>query len=254
MLMTFTLPNGKKVAVKEFLYKHIRGLQLQGDCISSKLKYIEDFIITQNLNVIEQFITLLLLRKKCIKPTTALYIDDADKEVHIDYILESFEDNISIKEKVNSGSIQLTLDYPSKFCINTTHLLSVIREIKIEDQRIIVDSLPEHEFLQVIDKLPAEILNVVDNFVTNNQKAFVFPLLSGRSNLYDINFLDPSPFVFIDTLFSCIDENSYREYLFILSKRIGDVEFIINSPFVDILDYLELYKRECEEENKKLKN
>ena len=68
-----------------------------------------------------------------------------------------------------------------------------------------------------------------------------------------LNFLTPSPFQFIDTVFNCIDENSYREYLYILSKRIKDVQFLINSTMADILDYLELYRRECEDESDKLK-
>ena len=53
-------------------------------------------------------------------------------------------------------------------------------------------------------------------------------------------------------MFSGLDENTYREYLFILSRRIPDVNFLVNSTLVDILDYLELYKRECDEENEKL--
>ena len=254
MHITVTLPSGKEVVVKEFLYKHIRELLFQNNSLENKLKYLEGFIVTQNLNVIEKFITLLILREKCIKPTAMLSIDKVDKEVSIGYILESFEETVNIREEINTGDIQLTLDYPSKFCINTNNLLSVIREIKIEDQYIIMDTLPEDEFLQVINKLPAEILSIVDSFVTGKQEAFVFPLLRGRHSSYNINLLDPSPFVFLDSLFTCIDENSYREYLFVLSKRIRDVEFLINSSLIDILDYLELYKRECEDENEKLKN
>ena len=254
MLITVTLPSGKEVVVKEFLYKHIRELLFQNNSLENKLKYLEGFIVTQNLNVIEKFIALLILREKCIKPTAMLSIDKVDKEVSIGYILESFEETVNIREKISVGDIQLTLDYPSKFCINTNNLLSIIREIKIEDQYVIMDTLPEDEFLQVINKLPAEILSTVDSFVTSKQEAFVLPLLSGRHNSYNINLLDPSPFVFIDSLFTCIDENSYREHLFILSKRIGDVEFLTNSSLIDILDYLELYKRECEDENEKLKN
>ena len=254
MSIALTLPNGKKVVVKEFLYKHIRKLILQGDCLSSKLDFLEGFILTQNLNAVEKFITLLMLRKKCVKPTAALHIDNTDKEIQIDYILESFQETVSIREEINTGNIQLILDYPSKFCISTNNLLSIIRGIKIEDQHITMDDLPENEFLQVIDKLPAETLNVVDNFVTSKQGAFMFPLLRGRESSPSINFLDPSPFVFLDSLFTCMDENNYREYLFVLSKRVRDVEFLTNSSLTDILDYLELYKRECEDESKKSKS
>ena len=70
--MLITLPTGKEVAVKEFLYKHIRELLFQNNSLENKLKYLEGFIVTQNLNVIEKFIALLILREKCIKPTAML--------------------------------------------------------------------------------------------------------------------------------------------------------------------------------------
>ena len=253
MLITFTLPNGKEVIIKEFLYKHIRELLFQNNSLDSKLKYLEAFIVTQNLNVIEKFIVLLMLRKKCIKPSVTLNLNKANKEVSLDYIIESFEESIDIRQEVTRDNIQLILDYPTKFCVNTDNVLSVIREIKIDDTHIVIDSLTEQEFVQIIDNLPADILSVVSNFVTDKKDAFIFSLLSGRNNSMQLNFLTPSPFQFIDTVFNCIDENSYREYLYILSKRIKDVQFLINSTMADILDYLELYRRECEDEGDKLK-
>ena len=58
--------------------------------------------------------------------------------------------------------------------------------------------------------------------------------------------------MFLDTLYRCIDPFTYREYLFVLSKRMRDVTFLANSTFIDILDYIELYKRENEEEKEKV--
>ena len=69
---------------------------------------------------------------------------------------------------------------------------------------------------------------------------------------YEINFLNASPFYFLQNLFNCIDEYTYREYIFVLSKRIKDVTFLLNSTFKDILDYMELYMRENEEQNDKV--
>ena len=185
MLITFTLPNGKEVIIKEFLYKHIRELLFQNNSLDSKLKYLEAFIVTQNLNVIEKFIVLLMLRKKCIKPSVTLNLNKANKEVSLDYIIESFEESIDIRQEVTRDNIQLILDYPTKFCVNTDNVLSVIREIKIDDTHIVIDSLTEQEFVQIIDNLPADILSVVSNFVTDKKDAFIFSLLSGRNNFFN---------------------------------------------------------------------
>ena len=105
----------------------------------------------------------------------------------------------------------------------------------------------------VVEFYEKDAPNTVNNFVTDKQQAFTFPLLQGKANSIEINFLTPSPFQFIDSIFGCLDEHNYREYLFILSKRITDVNFLINSPLSDLLDYLDLYKKECDDENDKLK-
>ena len=250
--MTFTLPNGKEVKVKQFLYKHIRELLLHNNSLHTKLNYLEDFIVTKNLNVIEKFITLLMLREKCIRPTAQITIGGNDKDVNIKYILESFQECLDIRREVIRDNIEITLDYPSRFCVNTNNVLSVIRGITIEGEALNLDILTDEEFVQIINKLPADVLNNVNEFVSEKQDAFRYPLLQGKNNPINLNFLSSSPFLFIDSMFSGLDENTYREYLFILSRRIPDVNFLVNSTLVDILDYLELYKRECDEENEKL--
>ena len=105
-----------------------------------------------------------------------------------------------------------------------------------------------------MSKLPAQVLNTVSEFVEDKKDAFTFRLLEGRKDTSELNFLGPAPFEFINTIYACIDENSYREYIYVLSKRIKDVNFLINSTMADVLDYIELYRRECEEEKEKLKN
>ena len=44
---------------------------------------------------------------------------------------------------------------------------------------------------------------------------------------------------FLNNLFNCISQYAYREYIFVLSKRIKDVSFLLNSTFIDILDYMD---------------
>ena len=250
--MTFTLPSGKEVLVKQFVYKHLRELLFRDNSLYTKLKYLESFIITQDLNAVEKFIALLMLRERCIRSKAQLTIDGKDKNINIKYIIESFQECIDIRREIVKDDIKITLDYPSRFCVNTDNVLSVIRDITVDGESLNLDILTDDEFVQVINKLPADILNTVNQFVAEKQDAFKFPLLQGKNNPADLNFLNSSPFLFIDSMFAGLDENTYREYLFVLSKRIRDVNFLINSPLVDIIDYLDLYKRENDEENEKL--
>ena len=47
---------------------------------------------------------------------------------------------------------------------------------------------------------------------------------------------------------------TYRDYIFILSKRIKDVSFIQQSTFLDIKDYMDLYVKEAKENKSHLNN
>ena len=76
-------------------------------------------------------------------------------------------------------------------------------------------------------------------------------LFSGKDKL-ELNFLNASPFILLESLFNCIDPYTYREYIFVLSRRMKDINFLINSTFIDILDYMDLYKRENEDEGDKV--
>tara|TARA_R100001244_G_C5158422_1_gene130682 strand:- start:521 stop:1297 length:777 start_codon:yes stop_codon:yes gene_type:complete len=254
MQLLLSLPNNKEIVVEEFLYKHIRELVLQSGMPGKKLQLLERFIVTENLNVVEKFITLVKLRERCISPTCNFYLDNRSTDVSLQYVLESFEEIIDIRETVKHENFELILDYPTRFCTASDNLMSVIREIKIDDKYINLDLLPDDEFIQIIHNLPSDILNVILQFIKDKADAFAFPLLHKHKETPYINFLNRSAFVFLDDMYCCMSESNIREYLFVLSRRIRDVNFILNSTFLDVSDYLDLYKKENEEENDKLKN
>lgn len=254
MELSFRLPNNKEIVVEEFLYKHIRELVLQSGFPGKKLQLLERFIVTENLNVVEKFIALVKLRERCVNSTCSFYFDNRSTDVSLQYLLESFEEIVDIREAVKHENFELILDYPTRFCTDSDNVMSVIREIKIDEQYINLDLLTDDEFIQIIHNLPSDILNVILQFIKEKKDAFTFPLLRAHKKTPYINFLDSSAFAFLDDIYCCINENDIREYLFVLSRRIKDVDFILNSTFLDVADYLELYKRENEEENDKLKN
>tara|TARA_R100001509_G_scaffold104422_1_gene61584 strand:- start:213 stop:971 length:759 start_codon:yes stop_codon:yes gene_type:complete len=246
----FKLPNGKEVEVKEFLYKHVREF-FYDKSLLAKAEFLNSFIVTKNLNVLEKFITLLKLRERCIKQSINLKLNKKDKEVSIDYILKSFDEIVDIREVRTVDNITLVLDYPSEFVVNTDSLFSVIQSIQIDNDKIDITKVTNEELLAITNSLPASVLAAITDFIQEKKEALSYSILSNQDSL-NLNFLNISPFVFLDSLFNCIDPFTYREYIFVLSKRMKDITFLVNSTFVDILDYMELYKRENEDQNEKL--
>jgi len=246
----FELPNGKEVEVKEFLYKHVREFFFDKP-LSAKAEFLDSFIITENLNVLEKFITLIKLRERCIKQSINLKLNKKDKEVSIDYILKNFDEIIDIREVKTVDNITLVLDYPSEFIVTTDSLFRVIQSIQIDNDKINTAEVTHDELLTITNSLPASVLTAITDFIQEKKESLSYSILSNQDSL-SLNFLNVSPFVFLDSLFNCIDPYTYREYIFVLSKRMKDITFLVNSTFIDILDYMELYKRENEDQNEKL--
>ena len=252
MQCEFKLPNGKEVITKEFLFKDLKEF-LYESSLEYSVERLESFIITKNLNVIEKFITLLYLRKRCLKHTFNINIDGASKDVSIDLVIDSLDEIINIKEEKTIGNLKLVLDYPSEFLVNTDNIFSVIKEIKIDNHSINLRAVSTEELIDITNNLPTEVLKVINDFIEDKRHALEYSLIPNNDD-FEINFLNASPFYFLINLFKCLDVYTFREYIFVLSKRIRDVNFLLNSTFIDILDYMDLYERENQEQNEKLQN
>ena len=250
MQCVFKLPNNKEVITKEFLFKDVRNFFYKMS-LQRRAKILEEFIVTKNLNVVEKLITLIKLRQRCVKQSVSLNLNKIEKEVSIDYILKSFDEIIDIREERSINNISLVLDYPSKFIVNSDNIFSVIQKIKIDEQEIDLNEVTQKEFIEITNSLPAEVLKLLTDYIESKKHALYVNLFEGSDSI-ELNFLNESPFILLESLYNFIDPYTYREYLFVLSRRMKDVTFLLNSTFIDILDYMELYKRENEDDGEKV--
>jgi hypothetical protein len=63
MYITHILPNGKEIKLREFLYKDIRTFNLYQDAsIFGRISFLESFILTKGLNVIEKVLCISLFK------------------------------------------------------------------------------------------------------------------------------------------------------------------------------------------------
>ena len=67
MQFSFILPNKKEVFVRELLFKDLRNFSLHDDFTgTSGIQFLETFIITGGLNIVEKFLAFLFLREVCV--------------------------------------------------------------------------------------------------------------------------------------------------------------------------------------------
>ena len=86
MNFTFNL-NGREVEVKELLFKDIRNLTLYSDStLRGNMEFLEQFILSKNLNIADKFKAYMILREKCVGENISVGSNKGNINVSLDYI------------------------------------------------------------------------------------------------------------------------------------------------------------------------
>jgi len=252
MNFTYILPNRKEAKLKEILYKDLRTFNLYSEtALHGRIDFLESFIITKDLNVLEKFYCLLYLRQQCIGNEVDVTSDKGPVSVDLDFLIKNIGGIPNIETDVSIDNIVYTLDFPHHF--NTgddDFILSLIKKIRIGDDELVLSDLTEDEYRDALERLPDQLHGFIDKFLEECEEFFSLTLLDERENVdirpikFNITQYDFADF--ITSLFKCITTAGYREMLFVLSKRIGDVSFLANSTFLEVNDYFQLYRDEFE--------
>ncbi len=252
--------NEKEVQVKEILFKHIRNLILYSNsALRGHIEFLEKFILSKDLNVAEKFKVFLILREKCVGENISVGSNKGNINIGLDYINDNIGTFDDIETTVSIGDLDVTLDYPYEFNLgDSDFLFSCIKSLKLEDETIVLQNLEQDERMQVLDSLPKEVFDHIAEFVQKNHHNFKFTIIEDRKSLdvkkIELDLLTVSAPMFIYNIFNCMSGSEYRELLFVLSKRVHDVEFLLNSNYVEVEDFYNLYKDEIERENENLQN
>ena len=132
MYITHILPNGKEVKLKEILYKDLRTFNLYGEAtIKGRLNFLESFIITKGLNIMEKLYALLYLRLVCIGDNLIIGSEKGDVGVSLSFVKDNVGGINNITKVIEDKGIEYTLDYPLNFNQgDDDFLLSVVTKIK----------------------------------------------------------------------------------------------------------------------------
>jgi len=255
MHITHVLPNGKEVRLKEILFKDIRTFNFyENTSIQGRIEFLQSFILTKGLNILEQFYALIYLRLHCIGNEIIMTSDKGDVGVSLDFLKKNIGGIPDILTSVDIDGAEYTLDFPFHFNTgNNDFILSLIKTIRIGTETLHVSDLSKKEQEEVVERLPEQLYKIIDQYLVDCEEFFNLTLLESREGLdiqpIKFNMLHPTFAQFIVSMFKCVTTEGYRELLFTLSKRINDISFLANSTYLEVYDYFEMYTREIEEQN-----
>mgnify|MGYP003115204700 FL=1 len=252
MNFAYILPNRKEVFLKEILYKDLRTFNLYSDtALRGRMDFLESFILTKDLNVLEKFYCLFYLRQKCIGNEINITSDKGPVSIDLDFLLENVGGIPSVETDIPIDNVTYTLDFPHHFNTgNDDFILSLVKKIRIGNEELILAELSSEEYQEAIERLPDTLHEYIEKFLEECNAFFTLSLLEERENVdirpIKFNIMEYDFADFITSLFQCITATGYREMLFMLSKRINDISFLANSTFLEVHDYFELFKDEVE--------
>ena len=113
MNFAYTLPNRKEVNLKEILYKDLRTFNLYSDtALRGRMDFLESFILTKDLNVLEKLYCLFYIRQKCIGNEVTITSDKGPVGIDLDFLIENVGGIPNIETDISIDDVVYTLDYP----------------------------------------------------------------------------------------------------------------------------------------------
>ena len=106
--------NKKKVQLNVFRFKHINQLHWFKSSLSSRVKFLESFILTKGLNAIEKFAALMLLRGECIDSSISVQRGKRLVNVDLEYMLKPFARIADIRSSIKHESFEFIFVSPSR--------------------------------------------------------------------------------------------------------------------------------------------
>jgi len=248
-MLGLVLPTSKSVLLKDFTLENCKEIYNIRDNTEAIIDYLEGLFCTPDLNILEKFYCLLHIRDLCI----GNIIELRDYGFDISQIQDELVEIDDIEKVINFNNNSITLNYPKAFPVTTLYEGSFIENIILDGETIDFCNLNSTDQDLILNYLPLEIKTEITKFYKKHisKLEINFKLKGDTINL---NLQNSFIVSFLATILSPIDNNTYRDYIFILSERMHDIRFLQNCTFLDIKDYMELYVKENKERNEEIKS
>ena len=244
--------NGKLVTVEVPTFKMLRDLYASRLDMDTTMEKLEKLIITPGLNVIEKFITLLLVRDEYVSSDISIQGSDKVYNVDVSHIIDAFDEIAERprywyshhtnypEDSINAEGILCGV--PTSF--NNKSLPCIIA-VAVKNGPTTQKYTKSDELHKFLSNMPASLYSVYGTWVTKNRNFLEFDIIKHDTvGELTISFADDSYKLFLQQAFCFIDDSTYREYVYALTRSLKSPEFIVNSTFIDIADYCRMYEEE----------
>lgn len=251
--MTIELPNifGNHInKISEFTIEDFRSIafMIENDSDNGLYGKLISKIIG-SCSSIDKFNLLFEARIKYVSENIVFNIGESNLTVNLEVWRQQLLKHLTnIQRTYNIDNITITLDYPYNFYYNKYEdiLVNCIKMLKIKDKILDFETLDKMEKEVILDRLPSDVIDVIKEFINNNDKNII--LMESKLGLPEIsiNFFNNSAFSLLKTIYSYYTYEDILELIFILSKRIGDISYINSRTPRDLFTISKLYEEELE--------
>ena len=237
----------KGLSISEFTLDDLRTISFLIENDSDKELY--NFLISKinnNCNSIDKFNLLLQSRCKFINEKITLNNGESNISINLKLLIDNYIKNITnIRNIVNIEDFYITLDYPEELIHNDKQSLEIdcIKHIIYKGKEVNIQNLKNSEKIELYEKLPIAVIREVKNFIDkSNQQVILMEPKFGLPEI-SVNFFNES-FSILKTLYNYYNYEDIIDMVFILSKRIPDIQYLNTRNPRDLENIIRLYEDE----------
>ena len=179
-----TLPSGKQCRVNELNnrdYLTIIKFAQNEDYVGLSQMF-DNLFIEPDMNIFDRFYLLIYIRMMFIEGSISLTVGDRQVELQLATILDKLEASyVDLETTFEYNGIEVVLDIPCVTFYSSVDdfFISTIKSVKIADKVLTFNMLSSIEQAEVIDNLPAPILDYITKYIGTI-----------KSNLLDITLIE----------------------------------------------------------------
>lgn len=220
--------------------------------------HCEDVCI-QELNRVDKFFILIMIRAVCVGPILSLtYGDDIKKTTARVSLVEMLQKIANINFQTSktisvTDNIKIKVNIPNSLCMQENIVAECVDSITIKDVTTSLRGGSVDGKLELIDQLPGSVYKSISDYIKTgieNYSSVELFKKPGGDERYVVNVFDNSLYDFVNL---CYKEslNYLKDVVYILVKRCRfDSELIMNSTFAEIRMYVDMYEEEIKEQQK----
>jgi len=193
-------------------------------------------------NTHEKFRTIMNIWENDVSYTLSFNIHNTPTNIQMSYINSQFQ-NLSEDIVIHEGDLKIIIGIPTEFELtDMIPIYNIVKYIDISGISINLTNLSFYEKQLVIDKLPANIYNVILNHIRDLVDK-TFKVDNAVLANFKLNFLSSDPVNFLQRMIQNYDDMYFKDVIYHLSKRIGG-DILMQSTPLEIEYYLEKASKE----------